>query len=289
MIKKAKIEDTIYDVVDYRDYVKHRDSYNQYASSIAIDDGSGYIYPIRNPTDVRPGFYPTGGVDFFKTPKGRECATYDQTNIINFSEAKNLREVIETQDRLNKAERSILISVDNLTIPEICDNDSPFMKAIKTAIVKKHIDLDKYAHRFSENYPNDKRLLKKDDMTMQKGITYANNLDFDMYLIIKDQNEDVPNPIGEPIVVKLTGEGAGFYNGYSDEQVEEITHDVGNTPEVQPAAYDPYYLNQVMNSQYQSYNYPSYWSPFVPPYCWTPFSYPYTVNYPYGWAPYSIY
>ena len=259
MVKKAKIEDTIYDVISYKEYCKNRDSYNQYSSSIAIDDGSGYIFPIRNISDIRPGFYPTGGVDFFKPPQGRDCINYDQTNVINFSEAKNLRGVIEAQDKLNKAERSILVSVDNLTVPEICDNDSPFMKAIKMAILKKRIDLDKYAHRFSENYPNDKRLLKKDDMTMQKGITYANNLDFDMYLIIKDQNDDVPNPIGEPIVVKLTGDGAGFYNQYTQDQINQITN-VGNYPTVEPVAaynmnYNPYY----QYGYYNPYMYYGWW------------------------------
>lgn len=149
MIKKAKIEDSIYDVVTYKEYCRNRESYNRYSSTIAIEEG-GYILPIRTVTDIRPGFYPAngGGVDFFKPPMGRDCVIYNQSNIINFSEAKNLRGVIEAQDKLNKAERSILISIDNVTIPEIYDNDTPFMKAIKTAIIKKRIDLDKYAHRF---------------------------------------------------------------------------------------------------------------------------------------------
>jgi len=165
-----------------------------------------------------------------------------------YSSAKNLRGIIEAQDKLNKAERSILITIDNLTIPEICDNDTPFMKAIKTAIIRKRIDLDKYSHRFGDNFANDKRLLKKDDMTQQKGITYANCLDFDMYMIIKDTNPNVPNPIGEPIVVKLTGEGAGFYDGYSDAQINEITELASNDPEVVQAA--AYGLLNHMNFRY---------------------------------------
>ena len=262
MIEKAKIEDAIYDVISYKEYCRNREAYNQYASSIAIKDGSGYILPIRSQTDIRPGFYPMGGIDIFKPPVGRDCATYSQSNVINFSEAKNLRGVIEAQERLNKAERSILVSADSITNPDIYDNDSPFMKAIKTAIIRKHIDLDKYAHRFSENYPNDKRLLKKDDMTMQKGITYANCLDFDMYLIIKDKSPDVPNPIGSPIVVKLTGDGAGFYDGYSKEQIDAITDKIGGMPEEAPAAYQASYCPYLINhyAGYYPYGYyPYYW------------------------------
>lgn len=254
MIKKAKIEDAIYDVISYNEYCKNRETYNKYSGSIAIEDGSGYILPIRTPTDIRPGFYPapSEGIDFFKSPVGRECSLYDQSNVINFSEAKNLRGIIEAQDKLNKAERSILISIDNVTLPEIYDNDSPFMKAIKTAIIKKHIDLDKYAHRFGENYANDKRLLKKDDMTQQKGITFANCLDYDMYMIFKDTSPDVPNPIGEPIVVKLTGENAGFYDGYPSEQIETITTMATNNPGTTSAASYP----QGYYPQYSPYGYP---------------------------------
>ena len=287
MIEKAKIEDTIYDVISYNDYCRNRDAYNMYASSIAIKDGSGYILPIRSQTDVRPGFYPMGGIDIFKLPVGRECTMYNQSNIINFSEAKNLRGVIEAQERLNKAERSILISADSITSPDIYDNDSPFMKAIKTAIIKKHIDLDKYSHRFSENYPNDKRLLKKDDMTMQKGITYANCLDFDMYLIIKDKNPDVPNPIGHPFMVKLTGNGAGFYDGYSEEQINKITESIGGVPEEVPAAYNLYMPMQYYASYNpyatQYHNYYNYVQTVTSPafYNSCPYFYPYYFFYPY--------
>lgn len=284
MIEKAKIEDSIYDVISYKEYCRNRESYNQYASSVAIKDGSGYILPIRSQTDVRPGFYPMGGIDIFKPPVGRDCAMYSQSNVINFSEAKNLRGVIEAQERLKKAERSILISADNITCPDVYDSDSPFMKAIKTAIIRKHIDLDKYSHRFSENYPNDKRLLKKDDMTMQKGITYANCLDFDMYLIIKDKSPDVPNPIGHPICVKLTGEGAGFYDGYSEKQIQEITEKAGPVPEECPAAYGenyyqynqyPYgYNNQPM--QWPQQYYPS--NPYYQNITMAQYPYQYTMN-----------
>lgn len=236
MIVKARIEETIYDVISYSEFKRNRDVYIRYSKNIAIDNGSGYILPIRSVTDARPGFYPgeSAEKDKFILPDELHKDSFSVSNIINFSEAKNLREVIEAQDKLNKAERSILTTVDNITVPEVDENDTPFMKAIKTAIVNKHIDLDKYAYRFGNNYPNDKRLLKKDDMTLLKGISYANCLDFDIYAIIKDNSEDVPNPIGSPIVVKLTGDNAGFTNEF-DDRLDEITS-CDNTPMMIPNA-----------------------------------------------------
>ena len=247
--KKAKIEDVIYDVVSNAEFQRNRDVYLRYSKSIAIEN-DGNLYPIRTATDTRPGYYPgeTRDQDFFRNPESDEQkANFGLENIIDFSKAKSLKEVIETQDKLNKAERSILTTVDNITIPEVCENDTPFMKAIKTAIVQKHIDLDKYGYRFGNNYPNDKRLLKKDDITLLKGIAYADCLDFDIYAIIKDNNPDVPNPIGAPIVVKLTGDNAGFTDEFND-KLDEITA-CGTIPVTMPslnAAYmqiNPYQAN----------------------------------------------
>ena len=233
MIKKARIEDALYVVISYEEYMKNREIYSRYQSNIAIETG-GYVLPVRTPTDVKPGFYPSkldeDNEAVFKLPStDEEKEKFDAKCIINFSDAKSFRGIIEAQDKLNKAERSILITADCITIPEVRDSDTPFMKAIKTAINRKHIDLDKYAHRFGNNYPNDKRLLKKDDMTLQKGITYANCLDFDIYAIIRDNNPDVPNPIGDPIIVKLTGDNSGFTEEYRD-SVDFITEQATTTP-----------------------------------------------------------
>ena len=80
-LEKAKIGDCIYDVIDLDTYYKDPDAYGAYT---AIKGGDGYLYPIRTKTDMRPGFYPTGGIDFFKPPMGRECVAYTQQNIISF-------------------------------------------------------------------------------------------------------------------------------------------------------------------------------------------------------------
>lgn len=224
-IKKAKIENTIYDVVTMEEYKRNRHAYEKYPQAIAIEIGDNndtVIYPVRGQTDSRPGYYPNGAFDnkepFFIHPRtDDERLVYSGENCINFSNARNLRDIIEAQDKLNKAERSILTTVDNITVPIISETDTPFMKAIKTAIELKRVDMDKYAHRFGSNYPNDKRLLKKPDMTLQKGIAYAECLDFDIYVTIKDKEEDVPNPIGQTIVAKLTGDGAGFTEDLDDE------------------------------------------------------------------------
>lgn len=208
MIRKAKICDTLYDVISYTDYMNNREVYGTYIGRVAVDHGDGIIYPLRSVTDIRPGVYDYGGIVCFRPPQPSEVAFYSEANVINFSEAKNLREIIETQDKLTKAERSILTTIDNMTIPEIGESDTPAMKALKEAIIAKHIDLDKYDYRFGvENYPNDKRLLKRDSITISKLKTYADALDISLTLTLQDKSNDVPNPMGKVISCQLNGAG----------------------------------------------------------------------------------
>lgn len=217
-IRKAKICDALYDIIDYEEYIANKAVYSTYVGRIAVDYHDGYVYPLRTVTDIRPGCYNFGGVIMMKPPFGNEAALYSAANIINFSDAKNLREVIEAQDKFNRAERSILTSIDSITIPEIKDSDTPAMKALKEAILLKHIDLDKYDYRFGiENYPNDKRLLKRDSITLPKLVTYAEALDIALTLTLADKSADVPNPIGKTITVQLNGNPNDAVNSEEEE------------------------------------------------------------------------
>ena len=201
-LEKAKINDAIYDVISIEEYYKNPSAYGSYT---AIDGRDGFIYPIRTKTDNRPGFYPTGGLDFFKQPIGGEVNVYTQQNVINFKDATSLREIIQTQQKLESEERTILTTIDNVFAPEITNGDTPEMRALKQAVLDKHIDLDKYESRFGPNYNNDKRLLKKNSITFGKLRSIADALDIKVSMTIEDAAPDVPNPIGRAITIDLTG------------------------------------------------------------------------------------
>ena len=201
---KAKIDGAIYDVLDAKEVVDMKDLPNS-KSFIAVDGHDGCLYPIRDLKDNRPGFYPTGSIDYFKRPSPSEYDIYSNGNEINFSDATNIRQIIKAQQKLASEERTILTTIDNVFAPAIGANDTPEMIAVKTAINEKHIDLDKYEGRFGLNYNNDKRLLRKDSITFGKLRTVCNALDMSAKLIIEDAAPDVPNPIGRSIVIDITG------------------------------------------------------------------------------------
>lgn len=201
MIKKAKIDDKIVDVVSFESYVQNKTSYPPNYTAVEFED---VILPIRRRSDTRPGVYNHGPMTHIIKPIEEEHEDYSIVNMIDFDNISSIKEVIEKQSALRSMERTILTTKDNIFTPSIGDNDSPEMAALKEAVIDKRIDLDKYEQRFGPNYNNDKRLFTKDSITLVKLKSIANALDMSLTLIIKDKSPDVPNPIGREIVANLT-------------------------------------------------------------------------------------
>lgn len=207
-LRKMAIGGVMYDVVTEEEYYKNPQLYTQFT---AIAAGNGSVYPIRrveNKPGVRhlPGFYPTDGMNFYIHPNAAAASEYSEERMIDFRAAENMRGYIQTKQRLASAERSILTSIDNVFTPEICEDDTPEMVALKQAIIDKNIDLDKYEPRFGPNYNNDKRLLKKPSITFGKLRAMCEALDIKATITFEDANPDVPNPIGRVITAELTGD-----------------------------------------------------------------------------------
>ena len=101
-------------------------------------------------------------------------------------------------------ENEILTDRNNVFSINIGDNDTPEMKALKTAINTKRVDKRNYESRF-EQFQNDMRLLKGNTITLAKLISFCDKFDIDAELTLRDKNDgDIPNPIGTEISVNLT-------------------------------------------------------------------------------------
>ena len=122
-VRKAKIGDSIYDVISIEEYYKNPSLYRDCPT--AIEGGDGFIYPIRNSSmDQRPGFFDAGPMQFFNPPMGRDCVIYSDRNMIDFSKASSIKDVIESQAKLASAEREILTTIDNVFIPVTTPEDT---------------------------------------------------------------------------------------------------------------------------------------------------------------------
>lgn len=209
-MKKVAINGKMCDVVTLEEYSKNKDLYLAGTTLIETDNefSTKKLLPILNQHDtksygirVKPGSA-FAYINSDCTPE--EETIYDPEQIIDLSQASSIGELMEKQDMIKDIEREIITSPDNITTPEITNDDEPAMKLLKTAVMKKNIDLDKYSHRFGSNYNNDKRSLFKQRISLQMLERMCTNLDLKATLTIEDSSNDVINPIGEAISIELT-------------------------------------------------------------------------------------
>ena len=117
-----------------------------------------------------------------------------------------MQEYLARQDRFKDIERDILTNPDNIFTPKPGPNDTPEMKGLKEAVAAKKIDIDKYADRFGDNFSNAKRKMRDESVSLLLLKRICDCLDMKAELIISDVSPDVPNPMGEPIHIQITGD-----------------------------------------------------------------------------------
>lgn len=204
MNKKMRIKDRIYDVASLEEYNNYKDAYIPQYTAI-YDKDTNLVLPIKNRYENGPGIVIGNCVSYIDEPNDEDRNEYLGNSIIDFDNAKSIHDLMQKQQAVKTLERDILTSPDNIFTPKIFDDDSPEMKALKSAVLDKHIDLDKYEPRFGQNYNNDKRLFNKNTISLSMLKRVCNALDIEATLTLSDKNDNVPNPIGRTIEVKLTG------------------------------------------------------------------------------------
>ena len=204
-VKQTLIDGKLFNVVSYEDYSTQKDLNNNYCTAIEIQVGDRNLaLPIRSPLDKNlPGVYNKGFMDDFVLPE-QDDEQYDAKNIIDLSNIDNMEELLQKQSQVRNIEREILTSIDDITVPNISSLDSPEMRVVKEAIIKKHMDINKYAERFGANFANDKRILKTNSITQKMMKRILSNIDVKATLILEDASPDVPNPMGEKIEIVIT-------------------------------------------------------------------------------------
>lgn len=212
-LKTATIDGKIMDVVSEDKYRSEYETYTNPSliSSTAVEvsdqNGVGYVLPFRGKTDDKPGIYPDGCIYFIKYPGEQEASQYrsDSVNMVDFSDVNNISQFLDKNRQIRDMETNVLTDADSIFTPPLNQDDSPEMRAFKQAIASKHMDINRYAPRFGDNYLNDKRILKTSSITMNKLIAMSKKLDIEVELTLRNSSSDVANPMDKPITVILTG------------------------------------------------------------------------------------
>ena len=198
-------------VVDYDEYSNHIDCYSDRNDvAIPVDmRGREILLPIKGSYSSNvtlPGVYNAGCVDFLIYPDEAFVERYMPKDFISMSNTDDIKELIKNGDAARKLDEPFITSPDSITCIPIKETDQPEMKGLKMALNAKNIDIDKYAARFGDNYPNDKRQLKNSNATLKIIKRFCENCDMEAILTFRDKNPDVPNPMNTEITVSLTDE-----------------------------------------------------------------------------------
>jgi len=215
-LKTASVDGKIVDIISEQDYLSKWRLYAENPSmgastavEIADQNGVKYILPFRGKNDDRPGVYPDGAVYFTKFPDSEAESSYreDSLTIVDFSDVKNVADFLARNSQIRDMETTVLTDIESVFSPQITPNDSPEMRAFKEAIISKHMDINKYAPRFGDNFLNDKRILKTSSITMNKLVAMCEKLDIEAELTLRNAKPDVANPMKKEITVILTNSG----------------------------------------------------------------------------------
>ena len=193
------------EVVSDKEFGANPRIYSQGLTAVEFD---GLVYPVRQ-NNNGPGVYQEGPFNVYIDPPTDEKDNYSSDNIIDFSQATNFKELIIQQQKLVDEEKTILSNVGDLFVPRITDKDTPFMTGLKRAIIAKEIDINSYKTRFGENYNNDRRILSKNSITIDKFETMCDIFDIKATLTLEDKTSDIANPMNQVIVIDIGGHDDG--------------------------------------------------------------------------------
>jgi hypothetical protein len=197
-MKKIKLNNRIYDVV-----TNNNNIHNQYQrGDVAVQCGD-YILPYLGAGGVLPGFYSNPVGSYYIKPQEQNQEPYMSSNILNFDDCENMKELIQMNHMLKELESEVISSSTEAYVPKINQDDTPEMAGLRQAIIEKHIDIDKYQDRFGASFNNDKRIISNSNsITFPKLKSISDNLDMNVTLIIEDK-PGAPNPIGREIKIPL--------------------------------------------------------------------------------------
>lgn len=193
------INGEVYNTVPYSDINSISDF-----TRIAVMMPDGKILPIADKPNA-PGIFISYDT-LFGTINEKDCPTVTKLDIdTGGQDIKTLIQKNE-ENRNVEYEQVSAYTSDNKYKPAINGDEYKEMELLKRAICEKNIDINAYEHRFGGKFQNDKRLLTKNSISIDKLKSTADALDMEVEIIIRDKKGNIPNPIGKELRGIITEE-----------------------------------------------------------------------------------
>lgn len=199
-MKKRQLENRLYSVATMEEFTNTPDLFNPKYTAI---QAHGLVMPIRSKIgDTGPGYYYQPGAMCCYVQKPEHPEDYSEEGIIDFTNLTDITQVLKNNELIRDIQQEIMTNSENILYLKIGDNDTPEMKAMKSAINAKQVDKKQYEPRF-EQFQNDMRLLKGNSITLGKIVSISDAFDIAVELTLRDK-PDAPNPMNTEITVDLT-------------------------------------------------------------------------------------
>lgn len=233
--KMVNIKGKQYGVFSMEYYTKNMEILkDDYHCAVEVEkDGESIILPIQPADSVnKPGICSTDGkISIITYPDEDQMKEYkpEGDDILVFSDHLSLQSLSDASFKFKNNINKLMENDggESYKAP-LLETDTAAMRAMKESINAKNIDLDKYKDRFGVNFPNDKRKLKDDNITLNMITRMCENLDIKLDLVFSDKDSSVPNPMNKIIKANIIpGDGTCTIinvdnNDDVDEEEEEI-------------------------------------------------------------------
>ena len=206
-ITRAVVNGRMLNVMTYDEYLEKGDNSTISSGIIMEYKGKEIVLPIRGEFSTQvtvTGLYSAGCIDICVYPEEPFLKDYIPARKIVMGNTMDQKKILENSEVISRLDEPWITTPDNITKLPISPEDQPEMVCLKTALNQKEIDLDKYAGRFGDNFPNDKRQLKNNSVTLNIIKRFCDKCDMECLITLRDKNPNVPNPIGREISVSLT-------------------------------------------------------------------------------------
>ena len=204
-IKVGVINGTLYNIYDYEEYANLPDQLKKNSGIFEDHNGTKIILPYKgNSIGEQPGIYNAGCVDFCVYPDEESLPQYIPRKVVELNNNDSMKSILEKNESISKLDEPWITSPDSITQFGISEEDQPEMICLKRALNCKQMDFDKYSNRFGDNFPNDKRQLKNNSVTLNIIKRFCDKCDMEAILTLRDKNPSVPNPMGQEISMSLT-------------------------------------------------------------------------------------
>ena len=208
-IRQAFVDGKLMDVVTQEEYERRASMKNGDMIKNTCIEQDGTIYPVVSRPEMRrtPHVINVGPVFKYVGSCEDGVPSYSSSKIIDYSNVKSNRELIEQQNKARKEEMAILTQTGKVFAPVIREEDSPALKCVKECFHAKKIDIDNYRGRLDSNcdFANTVRLFVNPNnhtISVQKIQLVGEKFDIDFKLVASDK-PDAANPMDKTIQKEL--------------------------------------------------------------------------------------